>query len=382
MLGIILMVKLKSINLRMIIYFKNKIYIKMSNYYDMTVNCSTGIDEIENNEEGDNTMPQKLRDSTIPYKTTDKAIEDAKTGVRIFVHPGNYSGVDIETKSANAFEYNIYGAGKNTVFNSVSHSGFINSSYKDLSIRDMLYICSGTESTFENVTFVGGHKMICKCFFGVNENPTNELEFQNCTFGINFQIFVVSGMYKFTFKNCTFKNKVMPIVYVDCGDVELNITYSNFSVPVVENHKGCVYIYHTSCIFKDRIWSGKECSLFKIGDEQTASGLRSQKSYYDEKQTVQIKDSDSYEENEIFKAVEVDTDEFSIIQLKPETEFVYVSGRGPLTIVLPDEKYIKNSHYIQVLNNSTIVIVDDLQYSDRIINIRYLLGRGWIFFKS
>lgn len=350
----------------------------MSIYYDMTVNCSTGIDDIENNNQ-----KSQVRDNSIPYRTTDRAIEDAKTGSRIFVHPGNYSGVDIETRSLNAFEYNMYGSGKSTILNSLSHSGFINSSYKDLSIRDLSYVCSGTESTFENIFFMGGHKMICKGSFDVNENPTNEFEFQNCTFGINFQFFVVSGVYKFTFKNCVFKNKVIPIVYVECGDVELNITYCNFSVPVVMNHKGCVYIYHTSCIFKDRIWNGKECSLFAIGDEQISSGLRSQKSYYDEKV---LKDGNneklSYAENDLFKAVEVDTDEFPIVELKPETEFVYTTGRSPLNIVLPNEKFVKNSHYIQILNNSTVIIINDLQYSDRIINIRYLLGRGWIFFKS
>lgn len=342
----------------------------MATYYDMSINCATGNDELETRDSS--------KDS---YRTTDKAMDDAKTGARIFVHTGTYSGFDIETETTNAFEYNIYGTGKTTSFNSITHKGIINCIYKDVSIRDVNYSCYDTESVFDTVVFIGGHKFICKGCPCLNDSPCNEIEFRNCTFGINFQIFVVSGMYKFTFKNCTFKNKSFPTIYVDNGDVEINVTYSNFNIPIVENHRGSVYIYHTSCIFKDRVWSGKECSCFSVDEQQMASGLRSQKSYYDEvvKPAV-VKSVPS--SDDIFRGIEIDSDEFQYLELRPETAFVYVVGATPLTIVLPDYESVLNSHYIQILNNSSIVIIDGLQYSDRVINIRYLLGRGWIFFKG
>lgn len=342
----------------------------MNSFYDILVNISTGDDDID----------MDKRKNLIPFRTTDRAIEVSKTGTKIFIHPGNYSGVDIETQSQNSFEYNIHGTGKNVIFNYVKHSGYINCTYKEILIKDLVYNCSNTESIFDGVNFCGGHKMICKGLSNSTESPLNEIEFQNCSFGINFQIHVESGMYKFTIKNCKFAKGIIPIIYVKSGDVELNVTYSNFSVPLVNNLKGCVYIHHNSCIFKDRIWIGNECSIFSSDDLIIMSGQRSIKKCQDNLVLpicLNIK-------NEIYKGIEVNTDDFHSselkFELKKETEFVYVTGKNPLTIILPDEAVIQNSHYIQILNNSTILIINDLQYSNRIINIRYLFGRGWIFF--
>jgi len=339
-------------------------------FCDITVNCSSGNDEIDIE-----------RSPSLPYRTIDRAMELSKTGSKIFVYPGNYSGVDIETETQNSFEYTIQGTGKNVIFNYVKHNGYINSIYHDISIKDLIYNCSNTETSFTGVNFCGGYKFMCRGIYDVNENPQNEIEFNNCSFGINFQIIVESGMFKITFKNCKFSKGTIPVIFVKNGDVEVDITFCNVSNILLNNLKGFVYIYHTSCIFKDRIWSGKECMVVSSDVGMTLSGQRSTKSCYDkipeqgERKIVQKHTMD-----DLYKGVEVDTDEFTSITLKSVTEFVYVIGKNPLTVILPDEDTVPNSHYIQILNSGTVVIINDLQYSNRIINIRYLVGRGWIYF--
>lgn len=344
----------------------------MNKIYDIIVNCSVGIDSIDDRNE-------------IPYKTTDSAIDDAQNGSSILVYPGTYSGIDIETQNLNPFEYNITGYGKNTFFNSVIHKGFVNSVYKSISLHDIeIYTVSECTLKFDNVYFIGGHKMILKMINNINVSQLNEITFCDCEFGINFQIIIKSGIYKITFKNCTFKSKVIPIIYSYYGEIELYITTCNLEVPIIENKKSIVYIYHSSSIFKNEIWGGKECSVFSMNEQQTLSNLKSQKTYHSElsnRKLSQILSSNNKVVSDIYKAIQIDSSEFNIIKLKNETEFVHILGIIPVTIILPEEKSISNGHYIQILNEGSIAIINGLQYTDRVINIRYLFNRGWIFYK-
>ena len=50
-------------------------------------------------------------------------------------------------------------------------------------------IC-GSNLDISNVEFIGGHTFKCRGYPESLENPNNDIEFSNCTFGINFQIVV------------------------------------------------------------------------------------------------------------------------------------------------------------------------------------------------
>lgn len=352
----------------------------MSENFDIYVNCISGDDK------------KASVDKLIPYKTLDSALDDAKIGDRFFIDPGTYSGFSIESDSENLnpFEYSVNGTGKNVILNEVEHKNCINCYYKDVRIRDLDFQCLNSDSTFENVFFVGNHKMILRSMKHVNGAiPNNEITFLNCHFGINFQIFSVSGIYKLTFKNCTFKSISIPFIFADNGDIEINLTSCNFDTNVVECNKCYVTIYYTSCIFKKPIWIGNECMTYAAGDEiLTVSGLKSVKSspgLYKEQFQVVYK-QEKHEINELYKAIKFDTHEMVSLdlkpelELKPETEFVHIVGKYPATIFLPNTNLIQNGHRIEILNNSTQVIIGELKYSDRIITIRHVINNGWVFF--
>lgn len=220
-----------------------------------------------------------------------------------------------------------------------------------------------------------------------SEHQNNEHVFNNCTFGINFQIIPYSGIHKFTFKNCTFKNSSIPFILAKAADIEVYLTSCNFENTVVENQNSVVYIYYTSCIFKKNMWTGKECATFASGDEIiTTSGLKSIKSSNSDykEQRILYTEPIIRPKQAIFKAIKIDSDDYEDAQLKlkPETEFVYITGNKPVRIFLPDQNEVENAHYIQILNKSSYVRIDDKDYSDRVINIRYLSCGEWVFFNQ
>lgn len=340
----------------------------MSHFYNISVDCVRGKDENLDESEGGS------------YRSLDKALTVLKNGSRIFVYPGYYPGSNLESPE-NSFTYELEGTGMDVELGEITHEGYVNGSFKSMKLRDTNIQCFNSYMDFQNVEFIGGHKMTCKGFLGVCENPLNEIEFKDCTFGINYQIYITSGMYCFTFKNCKFRSKKIPIIYVHAGDVEIKATLCNFDVPIVFNRKGVVYIYHTACNFNSQPWIGdKECSVFSKDGEVSLSGLKSYVIPVVSK--GEVKNQRNNPDIELARAIEIDTDKYLDVTLKSNTEFVYCHGSGILQIELPDTINIVNGHRIEISNDTPFVVINDTKYFDRTIIIRYLVSCGWHFYKS
>lgn len=338
----------------------------MSHFYNISVDCVRGNDEILEVSDG------------VSYKSLDKALSILKNGSRIFLHPGYYPGSNLEVTD-NPFIYELEGTGMDVELGEIIHEGYVDGTFKSMKIRDVKLQCSNSCIEFQNISFVGSHKMTCKGFLGTCENPLNEIEFKDCTFGNGYQIYISSGMYCFTFKNCKFRSKKIPIIYVHNGDAEIKATLCNFEVPIVFNRKGVVYIYHTACNFNTEICIGdKECSVFSKDGEVSLSGM---KSYIIPKEE-QIKHLSKPESCDLSKAIEIDTDKYPEVKLRYNTEFVYCHGSGILQIELPDTADVENGHRIEISNDTPFVIIEDIKYFDRTIIIRYLISCGWHFYKT
>lgn len=352
----------------------------MSHFKSFLVDCTLNEDTI-NSSSGEHF-----------FKNLDVALETIKSGNKIKIYPGNYPGSNI-TSINGPFQYELEGTGLEVEMGLIGHEGFIDCKFKDMRMRDVDLNCFSSNLDFQRITFIGGHKLKCKGYLCSNENPSNEIEFVDCTFGINFQITVESGIYCFTFKNCKFKSKIMPIIYVKDGDVEIKATMCNFNTPIVVNKRGCVYIHHTSCNFTTELWNGKECSVFTKDDEVAFSALKSYKiENYDQyenneqyiKQNQQLQHHHKQHKNDdiglFSRALEINTNQFSHVKLKENTEFLRVYGSSNITIDLPDVKNLNNGHKIEIINEVPFVTINDTEYYSRMINIRYITQNGWRFY--
>lgn len=308
------------------------------------------------------------------FKTLDAALDSIKSGNKIYIYPGNYPGSNLSSSNG-TFSYELEGTGTDVEIGFLNHEGFIDGIFKHMKIRDIELNCSNSYNDFRNILFMGGHKMKCKGFLGLVENPVNEIEFCDCTFGINFQIIVESGIYRFTFKNCKFRSKIIPIIYTKNGDITISTTLCNFNVPLVNNKNAIVYIYHTSCNFTTDIWTDKECSVFSKDGEVAFSALKS----YNIEQEKHIKTQQD-DINSFSVALEVDTNQYSHIELKSNTEFLKIHGLSSLIVELPNSKNVNNGHKIEIINDVPFIVINDVEYYSRLINIRFITQSGWIFY--
>jgi hypothetical protein len=308
------------------------------------------------------------------FKSLDKAIDEIKSGNKILIYPGNYAGSHLASTN-NIFQYELDGTGLDVELGVINHEGFVDGIFRNMKIRDVDFLCSSSNCDFYNVSFIGSHTFKCKGYSNVLENPTNDIEFTDCTFGINFQFLVESGMYNFTFKNCKFRSKVMPIFFIRGGNVEIKTTLCNFNAPIVINKRGSVYIYHNACNFTTELWTGKECSVFSRDNEVALSALKSYKIEPDQHKVVNISDLGQFS-----KTLDIDTEHYQYVELRPNTEFVRVFGPNSIKIDLPDTSNILNGHKIEILRNGPIIIINDIEYFNVLINIRFITNSGWIFY--
>lgn len=181
-----------------------------------------------------NGIDSDTNDVNKTYKTLEHALSLLNSGDNVFIYPGKYSGINLESET-NMFEYGIKGFGHVVEFGEIKHTGFIKSLIENIKIRDVICESSSSIFTYKNIEFIGGHTFLCKGFNKSLEIPTNEIEFIDCTFGINFQLIVKSGIYNISFKNCTFRSKILPLICLKGGTVDLKLTLCNLDVPIVNN---------------------------------------------------------------------------------------------------------------------------------------------------
>ena len=315
---------------------------------------------------------------TSPLKTLDYALELLSNDGKIFLYPGNYDGCHLISTN-NTFNYEIESTGKDVIITTLIQEGYINSIFNDMKIRDVDIKCCDSDFIFNRVSFITSHRMSCVGFLGVRESVLTEIEFRDCVFEPNFQIHVISGVYSIVFKNCKFQSNVIPIVYIKSGIVDIKVTMCNLRSPLVSNQNGTVYIYQASSTFANRIWIGSECTVVSENSTLSTSGMTGfSKSYSIPIESTQAKPmGDTYS-----VAIDVDTDEFpeTVLELKSNTEFISCHGRNSLTIILSEN--CTNGHKIEILNNTPFVLINDVQFYEMIIYVRYVDTIGWIFYNE
>jgi len=303
------------------------------------------------------------------FKTLDAAINILKNGNKIIVYPGKYDGINIESDE-NLFSYHLEGIGSDVQIREIIYNGYIINNISNVKLQMIELKCSDSHFDFKNVNFIGNNKIECSEYLTSLCNSNNYIEFDNCKFGINFQIMIKNGSYNLTFKNCKFSNSSIPFIYTKNGNIDIKLTLCNFNTSMLFNKNAFVNIHHTSCIFTDSIWTGKECIVHTKDGE---ININENQSSIPKINNIEIDDF-------LHCAIKINTDLDNIIQLKADTEFVYACGKNSLKVALPHTSLIKNGHYIEILNEALSVIINDVEYKKKNIKIRFIIGNGWIFY--
>lgn len=335
----------------------------MEQFYDLSVDCVRGIDS-----------DIKDRDPSLSFKTMDKAMSTLDFGKKLFVFPGDYQGVDLFCPEH--FNYEIEGSTIGSNLLEFTHEGIVSLKVFRIKFFDVNFKCCNSTVLFKYSEF-GPHQIILDGYNSTEETPINEIEFQECIFGINSQIICIGGAYSISFKNCTFRNKIIPQIVAKGGIIQLNLSLCNLNTELVYNKGGDVYILYTTCIFSKDIWIGNECQVI-TNDERSMSSPPIEYT-----RTIS-----STSINESFtKAISIDTDDISYeypnqvieLELKPDTEFLYVCGSHSLKVLLPDHIFIQNGHKIEIVKDNPLILIDGNEYFSRKITIRFV-GLRWIFY--
>lgn len=321
-----------------------------------------------------------------PFRRIDDALKVAEDGDNLEIFPGIYDGIDLIAKRK-PFSFQIEGKSCSSVtIEKISHTGYINSKFKSVKLKDLNFELIGTTTTFDDDIFVGGHILYCSNFSSSCENPLNEINFNDCSFGVNFQITVTSGLYSFSFKNCTFSSKSIPIIVGKGGIIDIKATMCNFDTPIIVNEKSTVNIHYTCCTFSKDICIGNECVVFtndlapSLSALRTYSYRRSDYSNSSERSPLNIINENIINDLE-YKAIHVDTNEAENLILENLTEFILVDGENPLTVTLPNTENLSNGHCIEFSSRVPYMTINKEMYFERNIKIRYIksLPEKWHF---
>ena len=274
-----------------------------------------------------------------PFKTIEHSIKEIKSGNSIFLNIGNYKPIEINSKN---FELTIKGSGNNTIIETINLNGTFNMQFKRFKLNFMQLYIENTYLDFYLIIFKGFSKLILN---GIN----NHLYFNKVTFNQSFQIRIIDGKYKITFKECIFKGNLI-LMDIKKGNITINLINCVLSNPICNNTNANIEIYHINTIF-DELYIGKECKLIN----------KNIKSYQDEDDST--------------KAIIVDSNIYPSIICKNNTEFIKIIGNGEFTIILPND--VSNGHVIEIITNTSVIILNEIYNKN--IKIRNVRGE-WIFY--
>ena len=308
------------------------------------------------------------------YKTLDEALDNMKQKEKIFINPGIYTGIDFECND-HCFEFSLEGTGISSELSFFTYVGETNCSLKNLRLNEIKLKVVKSNIDFSLIDFTGNNRMICENYPTTSDETITELEFNECIFGINYQLIINKGIFSITFKNCKFRGRrTLPIILAKKAELKVSITLCNISeIPLVFNENSSVYIYHSNCNF-DRLSEGKECACYSSAEDMISKESRVF-SVFEEPQKQRIVES--------CKSVRVrciNTDEYSIIRLDPRTEFLRLVGLNSITVILPCEQITEVGHGIEIVLDCPFFKIDEKIYYHN-VKAR-LLDDGWFIYKS
>jgi hypothetical protein len=316
------------------------------------------------------------------FQTLSKAIEVSKSGDNISVSPGSYEPIQINSKIT-PFELKIEGSGMNTICSQFIFDGFFDFTFQNLKIENINMTTSSSNFNFYDVKFITMNKIILNSYKDIlGEDPRTTIIFEKCRFGNNFQIELLSGSYVISFKSCEFKG-IIPTIYAKKGEINVKISNTDFEESFLYNKNAIVEIQHTSCNFNCPIYKGKECLVYtKDNICGSTTPLISNLFLFNEKkekENSEIKEEKEWdhEKKELYGAITINSEDYNNLKLHEYTKFVKILGCSPVNIFLP--KSASNGHLIEIYTEA-VIFIDDQEYHNRIIKIRWIYGDGWFFY--
>lgn len=306
------------------------------------------------------------------YKTIERALEELKQKDKLLITPGTYPGLNFECDKF-CFEFEIEGNGISSELCFFTLKTETNLKIKNLRLNEINMSLSASFVSFIDIDFCGNNTLTFDQF---DQSTNNEIEFINCVFGLNYQIILKKRNYSLSFKNCSFRGKrSIPIIYSKKGDYNINATMCNIKdTPFIFNVASTIYIYHSNCLI-EKMWEGKECSCFSSTEEIVIK----EKLIFSSSESET--DSQSEEKIRSIKVRTIDTDKYSHIGLDKRTEFLRLKGVNSIIIELPDIKFVKLGHVLEIVNECPAFTINDKTYYNSYCKAR-LLEDGWFVYKA
>lgn len=316
----------------------------------VVVDCISGAN-ILNNENNSN-----------EYKTIEDALENMNSEDKMFINPGRYSGINLEA-SKNFFKSEIEGQGICSELYYISLSGELEIKFKSLKLNEVSLNINKSYVMYKNVDFHGNNK------FTIEAGDKSEIEFVDCSFGVNYQLYLKSGRYSITFKNCTFRNsRTVPIIFCRTGTYLISAIMCIIKdVPFIHNKFADVSVRHSNCLIE--FLSNMELEEISQQTNTTQNNLSFQRQnvYNSRNKKTNITCS-------------VNSDIYSEIGLDKRTIFVRIYGSNSLIIKLPPIKLMKIGTIIEIVNECPSFIIEDRSFSGPYCKI-ILTDDGWYFYR-
>ena len=295
------------------------------------------------------------------YKTIEFALDNITTNGIIIVKSGNYSGINLET-SSKKFEFELEGAGNSTEINFYNFKGSIELKTKNVRLQEVSINTNFSVFTFTDVDFYGNNKFFID---GLN----NEIEFVNCSFGVNYQLIIKNGRQRITFKNCSFRGtRTIPIIYSKFGKHNIYAMLCNIrSVPFIFNVSSLITIYKINCLI-EILYSGEYC---KQKTEDSDNEESSQLLY-------SFENNKNKNDNSMITRT-INTDDYFRIRIDIKTKFLRLTGTKCIIIEFPNIKYLSIGHKLEIVNEARNFIFEGLTYYNSYCKI-ILLEDGWFVY--
>ena len=319
-------------------------------------------------------------DNSECFKTLEKAIEISKSGDSISLMPGTYDSFQVRSKTTN-FELKITGSGSNTVCSNSNFDGFFDITYENLKVDICNINSSSSNFIYRDVKFVSMNTMTLSGYENtLSENPRTFIVFDKCTFGYNFQIILLSGIYVISFKNCNISGKI-PLIFAKKGELVVKISNTDFETPILHNKNSIVEIQHTCCNFTCPIYQGNECLVYTKDNFYNSTPEIKERSvsligYMSSEPIESLKSgTDDNYEAELYAAIMMNSDDYDELRIHRYTKLVVNKGKKLLSLSLPKET--SNGHILMIYSDSEVEVDFDV-YDERIIKMAWIYNYGWI----
>lgn len=295
------------------------------------------------------------------YKNLEDALEDSISGDKIFINPGRYSGADIESNK-DIFDINIEGSGTSSELNFLILGGKLELRLKTVKLNEVTVNCNNSYICFKNVDFYGNNK------FTIENGENSEIEFIDCVFGVNYQLYLKNGKYSLTFKNCKFRDtRTIPIIFSRNGKFLISLIMCVIKdIAFVHNKRADINIRQSNCMIEFLSNSDVEDFL------QQSNSICN----YDS----QNKNSYNYGNVKTNVTCFINTDIYSEVGLDRRTIFVRIYGSNSVNIFLPSSKNVKIGSMIEIVNECPFFIIEEKQFSGPYCKVIFTT-EGWFFYK-